>query len=368
MSGTPSPRAERWLVPAWAIFATVNIALMFALPGTETVPFHLVWVSLAVVFGLRPWPLAATYAVLVVMCVLTGLALALHAQNEVIRWEEATEVPLMALLFLVMVWHVRRRIAAGREAERLADSERQMHAVQKRFVRFASHELRTPITVARGYAELIREQQLGPQAAADAGIVLEELDKLERIAARLLTLSRVDEPSARPVPLIDLDALLHRTITRWRPTAQRDWSLRTDAGFVAADAERLEAALDSLLENAVRFTGRGGVIELVGRRDRRDGGGVVIEVRDEGMGIPEDEQAFVFESFRSGRNGGGTGMGLAIVKAVVEAHGGHVSCASRTGLGTTFTMALPAARTATLHPALSSQSVTVPSSHPVLPT
>ena len=253
MSDTASSLVNRWLFPGWVIFAVVNTAAMFALPGQETIPFHFVYISIALVYGFQPWPLRKTYAILGLVAVTTGAALAWHVKNNVIGWEETAEIPLMAVLFLVMVWHVRRRVAATREARRYADSEHKMREMQKRFVRFASHELRTPVTVGRGFAELIRDAQPDSQAAQDAIVVLEELDNLERIAARLLTLAWMDERSAMKPSVVSLSAQLERTVTRWRAAANRDWRLSPTSAVVVADRQRLETALDSLVENAVRY-------------------------------------------------------------------------------------------------------------------
>jgi two-component system, OmpR family, sensor kinase len=338
MSDTALSPVDRWLFPGWAIFAAANTALMFAIPGQETIPFHFVYISMALVYGFQPWPLRRTYAVLGVVAAATGAALAWHVKNNVIGWEETAEIPLMAVLFLVMVWHVRRRVAATREARRHADSEHEMREMQKRFVRFASHELRTPVTVGRGFAELIRDAQPGSQAAQDAIVVLEEFDNLERIAARLLTLARMDEPPTVKPSAGPLNALLERTVTRWRPAANRDWRLRPTSAVVVADRQRIETALDSLIENAVRYTEEGGRIELAAYPDEES---VVIEVRDDGPGIPDEELAYIFESFRSGSARGGTGMGLAIVKAIVEAHGGAVSAQNLAGGGASFRLRLP---------------------------
>jgi len=244
----------------------------------------------------------------------------------------------MAVLFLVMVWHVRRRVAAIREARRYADSEHEMREMQKRFVRFASHELRTPVTVGRGFAELIRDAQPGSQAAQDAIVVLEEFDNLERIAASLLTLARVDERATVKPAVVPLSPLLERTVTRWRPAADRDWRLSPTSAVVVADRQRLETAIDSLVENAVRYTEKGGRIGLAAYPEA---GSVVIEVRDDGPGIPDEELAYVFESFRSGASRGGTGIGLAIVKTIVEAHGGAVSVENLPGGGASFRLRLP---------------------------
>ena len=339
MSDTALSPVNRWLFPAWVAFAAANTAAMFALPGQETIPFHFIYISMALVYGLQPWPLPKTYAVLGLVAATTGLALAWHVKNSVIGWEETTEIPLMAVLFLVMVWHVRRRAAAIREARRYADSEHEMRERQKRFVRFASHELRTPVTVGRGFAELIRDAQPGSQAAQDAVVVLEEFDNLERIAARLLTLARMDEHSTVKPSAVPVGPQLERTVTRWRAAADRDWRLRPTSAVVVADRHRLETALDSLVENAVRYTEDGGVIDLGAYPDEES---VVIEVRDNGPGIPDEELAYIFESFRSGSSRGGTGIGLAIVKTIVEAHGGAVSAENLPGGGAAFRLRLPA--------------------------
>jgi len=345
MSATPSSRVERWLYPGWVAFAVVNIALMFVMPGKETIPFHFVWISLSLVYGLQSWSLGRTYVVLTAVCIVTGVALIRHVQNGVIGWEETTEVPFMSRVFLAMVWHVRRRAAAIAEARALAESERRVRDAQRRFVRFASHDLRTPVTIARGYTELIGSQTALAQVREDVAIVMDELDKLERIASRLLTLAQINEQSSLRPASVDLDALLHRTIKRWHVSANRHWWIDTDAGFVVADAERLEAVLDSLLDNAVRYTEDGG---SVGLYSRRDDGWVIVQVRDDGLGIPADDIGFVFEGFRSGSVRGGTGMGLAIVKAVVDGHGGTVSAENVPGGGALFTIRLPVpARAAT---------------------
>ena len=338
MSDTALSPVNRWLFPGWLIFAAVNTVAMFVLPGQETIPFHFIYISMALVYGLQPWPLGRTYAILGLVAATTGVALAWHVKTGVIGWEETAEIPLMAVLFLVMVWHVRRRAAAIREARRYADSEHEMREMQRRFVRFASHELRTPVTVGRGFAELIRDAQPGSQAAQDAVVVLEEFDNLERIAARLLTLARMDEPATVRPSVVPLNALLERTVTRWRPAANRDWRLRPTSAVVVADRQRLETALDSLVENAVRYTEDGGRITLAAYPDE---GSAVIEVCDDGPGIPDEELPYIFESFRSGVSLGGTGIGLAIVKTIMEAHGGTVSAENLPGGGARFRLRLP---------------------------
>ena len=109
MSAIASPSTNRRLISGWAATALVWAALMFTLPGKETIPFHFIWIGLAVVYGFTRWPARDMVAALVVVATVTGVILVHHAAQGFIGWEETAEVPLMAALFGVMVWHVRRR-------------------------------------------------------------------------------------------------------------------------------------------------------------------------------------------------------------------------------------------------------------------
>lgn len=337
-AGSASLR-ERLLLPAWGVFAAVNAALMYIVVGAETIPFHFVWVSTAVAYGLRPWPLKMMWLTCLAVTVVTGVPLVLRAHKGELDWQEASEIPLMALLFLVMVWHVRRRMAAAADARRLAESEHLARERQRRFVRFASHELRTPITIARGFTEVLARKQQDPADAEDVEVVLDELDKLEGIAARLLALMRSDEESVRAED-VDLAALLERTARRWRAGAPtRHWSVDCPELRVWADPSRLEIAVDSAVENAVRHTEEDGSIVL---RGRIAGGEVFVEVVDDGMGIAPGHLPLVFEQFHSSGPHAGTGLGLAIVRAVAEAHHGRVSAANAPEGGAVISLVLPA--------------------------
>ena len=337
MSGTASAR-DRWLLPGWAVFATVNTALMYQLPGAETIPFHFVWVSTALVYGLRLFTLRATWLTCAVVTVATGIPLILHAAGGFIGWEETSEIPLMALLFLVMVWHVRRRMAATAEACRMAAAEHEARETQRRFVRLASHELRTPVTVARGFTELLRADAGGTEAGEDLDLVLEELDKLEGTVARLLSLARAED-APLDVADIDLADLLRRTARRWSTAApDRRWHVRCEPMWVRVDQARLGVAIDSMLENAVRHTQDGGRIVLCASSSRAQ---VTLSVEDDGIGIAEAELPLVFEGFHSTGPHGGTGLGLAIVKSVAQAHLGSVTAANAPSGGAIVSVVLP---------------------------
>src|SRR3954471_17416429 len=341
MSDTASAR-DGWLLPAWAVFASVNAGLMYVLPGAETIPFHFVWVSTAVAYGLRlrPWSLPVTWATCAVVTVVTGVPLLRHAASGSIGWEETSEIPLMALLFLVMVWHVRRRMAALAAARRMADAEHRAREAQRRFVRLASHELRTPITVARGFTELVCESANSAEVGDDLDVVLEELDKLEGTVARLLRLARAEDA---PLDLVEVNLadLLRQTARRWAPTApRRRFEVDCEEMWMGIDPARLAVAIDSMLENAVRHTRDGGVIRLQAIRDGED---VIFAVADDGSGIDEADLPLVFEGFHSTGPHGGTGLGLAIVKSVAQAHGGAASARNAAGGGAVIQLVLPAA-------------------------
>jgi signal transduction histidine kinase len=263
------------------------------------------------------------------------------------RLDELTEVPLMAAMFVAMVWHAHRRRAAIEETNRLAESEHRLLEGQRGFVRDASHELRTPITVARGHAELIRDSGVNGQVASDAGVVLDELGRLSRLSERLLILTAADDPGFLSETDIEVEPLVVGLMRRWSPTAERRWQVRVAVeGTIYADRERLETALDALMENAVKATDEGSSI-LVGSRG--DGHRLVLEVTDEGRGISAEDLPRIFEPFSKiepdrARKNGGTGLGLSIAKAIVDAHGGSIAVESDEGRGTTFRISLPGFR------------------------
>lgn len=227
--------------------------------------------------------------------------------------------------------------------DRLERSFRQ----QQRFVQDASHELRTPITIARGHLEVVdpaREEPAAVQASLD--LAVDELDRMGRLVERLLVLARAGAiPADRLVP-VDAAAIAADAVARVRTDEDgRHWEIDVEDGLqVPGDRDALTDALVNLLANAQRHTGPDGRIAIVARRD---GASVSIAVVDDGEGIPADMLDSVFDRFTRAdaartRDRGGAGLGLAITRAYVEAHGGTIAVTSEHGHGATFTVRLPA--------------------------
>jgi signal transduction histidine kinase len=326
---------------AWFAFALANLAAMLVWERWETVPFHFIWVSLTIVYGFRVWRPASTALTLGFVAVSTGILIVVDISHGNQEWGELTEVPLMSAMFLAMVWHARRRQDALAIAERHATRLESLLERQERFLHDASHELRTPITIARGQLEVLR--RTGPGDAPELDLTLDELGRMERILERLLLLARADQPDFLEHDEIELDAFLEDVFMRWSEVAPRRWLLgHLAVGSVSADPEQLRIALDALLENAVKYTEPGDEIELSSRAVGRQ---VVVEVRDTGIGVPDDALARIFERFARAdaartRAQGGVGLGLAIVDTIAKAHGGR-SEVRRNGKGSVFALRLP---------------------------
>jgi signal transduction histidine kinase len=337
MRVTDSPPPEPIDI-AWAAFAVANVVAMLMWPEWETIPFHFIWVSLTLLYGFRVWPLRPTAVVLGLVVLVTGVLILDDARQGSQGWGELFEVPLMSAMFLAMVWHGRRRQHAMDELAALA-------ARQERFLHDASHELRTPITIARGHLDVLHAERGDTHELA---IARDELRRMESIVERLLLLAKADQPNFFLLDALEVEPFLEDVFLRWSEIGpRRIWRLGSvAAGTIDADADAVRLALDALIENAIEHTPPDGTIEI---RARASGDFALIEVRDDGNGIPTDALERIFERFGRAdpartRTAGGVGLGLSIVDAIVKAHGG--TCTARSDdRGTMFSLYMPLRRT-----------------------
>jgi len=352
MSAIPSPVPERraatngsfWIEKVWAVFAICNLGAMWALPGSETIPFHFIYLSLVVVYGFRVWPFKPTLLLLGAVTATTGAILLARYFQGVLSIDECAEIVLMPLIFAGQVWHAERRLAAQREVERMAQHERNLLQRQREFLRDVSHAVRTPLTIARGHVELIRADTTMQSVRADADVILHQLDRLANMASRLLTLEQLEGPEALAPSPADLSELVSEFVSRWAVSVPaRRWEVDAQpTGVVMVDVERLELAFDALVENAVKFTKPGDTIRL---GCSSSDGWCIAEVSDSGSGITHEDAPFLFDRFWKRTHPGvrpGNGLGLSVVRAIVEAHGGDVAVRSPDGGGATFTLRMPA--------------------------
>ncbi len=239
-----------------------------------------------------------------------------------------------------------RRLVAETAARRAAQ---EAVAARDDFLAIAGHELRTPLTALLFHADTLARTASGfpPEAAARAVKVARSARRIARLVDELLDVTRI---SAGRLTLeredVDLSEIAREVVVRnAEPAALAGSPLRLEAARPVMgtwDPGRLEQILDALIANALKY-GRGRPIEI---RADEDGGLARLVVRDHGIGIAREDQSRIFERFEraaSARHYGGLGLGLWIVRQVVEAHGGRITVASAPGQGSTFTVELPTA-------------------------
>jgi len=214
-------------------------------------------------------------------------------------------------------------------------------ASQRAFVSDASHELRTPITIVRGHLELLGDD---PEERRETiALVTDELDRMSRFVNDLLLLAKAERQDFLRIEEVELGALTDELLEKATGLGPRTWALEGRAeARIQADRQRLTQAIMGLAQNAVQHTSDGDAVWI---GTGVDDGEVSLWVRDSGPGIPREDQVRVFERFAraaaSRRRSEGAGLGLAIVRAIADAHGGRVSVHSPREGGATFTLEIP---------------------------
>jgi len=254
----------------------------------------------------------------------------------------------------VTVNHMAERLQAlfeelSRETAMLLESmakEQRLEQMRRNFVANASHQLRTPLTSARGFLEALADGTASTDQARRRclGVALEQLSRMQTLIEKLMDLSRFDAGAAHlePEP-VRVGDLVQGAVSTFEPRlGEAGLKLVTEVepGLpdLTVDGTRIAEALGNLIDNAIRVSPAGGTITIAARRD---GAGIRFTVRDQGPGIPDADLEAVWERFYSKGPGAGMGLGLAIVKEIVGAHGGEVFGHNAEGGGAVFGFSLP---------------------------
>jgi two-component system OmpR family sensor kinase len=251
----------------------------------------------------------------------------------------------VVIIALTLIWNHRQK----RHAQAIWEQQRQVSEDRRRFLQRLDHELKNPLTAIRAGLTNIAQQPLDEYAADEVSAVQAQVLRISRLVADLRKLAAL-EITPLETPTVNMAELLTDVVSVLEDQAETEdrrislivpnapWPLPD----VKGDPDLLLLAVHNLLDNAIKFTTPGDTIEIRAFDDDRD---VVIEIADTGPGIPENEIDQVWEELYRGeqaRGIPGSGLGLPLVRAIIEKHGGKVTLRSRPNQGTVFSIRLPA--------------------------
>lgn len=299
---------------------------------------------------LRTWTAVPTALILAVLAAVAGTAaIAVRMTRSLRRLSQATKAVAEGAFREPLPVETKDDIGElARSFNSMAARLREVDEMKEQFYATVSHELRSPLMSMREAARIMEEKTAGPLTVKQdrlVAIIHKGAERLLRLVNVVLDLSRA---SAGPLPLerrwFELERAVARAVDELRPQAeQRGIALRLESGpgasRVFGDEDRIVQVAVNLIANALRFTSAGGLVTV---RLNGTEAEAQIHVEDTGIGIRADLLPVVFDRFRQAHSGrGGTGLGLPIVRAMVEAHGGRVAVESEEGKGSRFTVSLP---------------------------
>ena len=296
------------------------------------------------------WQSAAVFAVLSVVTLLVAGWVGYVVTGRLLRPLEdlraaTAQITVDDLTYRVPVPEERDEIGAlARNFNRMLARIQEGFAEQRRFMSDVGHELRTPLTIVRGTLETTDVEDV-EDVRESRDIALDELDRMGRVVGDLSELAASTRPDYVRPKRMDLGAFARSAFARIEHIAEREWILgHVVEGTVDADEQRLAQAVVQLAANAVRYSEEGSRVRFgVDRVLGADGPEIHVSVQDEGIGIAPENQRSIFERFTrvDGDRGSGSGLGLPIVQAIAEGHGGVVRLRSELGQGSTFTVVIP---------------------------
>ena len=217
---------------------------------------------------------------------------------------------------------------------------------QRRLINDVGHELKTPLTIIRGHLELL-DARNPDEVAATRALAIDELDRMSTLVSEISLLAEARAPRFVKPTEVDVESFIAGVASKARALdPAREWRLESAAsGIASVDAHRITQAWLQLAGNAVKYSTPGAPITLTTARvEARTGAWLQLGVRDEGPGIPPDAHERIFERFgrlESSRGTEGSGLGLSIVAAITDAHGGTIGLTSASGAGSTFEIRIP---------------------------
>jgi len=225
----------------------------------------------------------------------------------------------------------------------MLDRLEKLFRAQQRFIADISHELRSPLTTIRGNVDLLRRMNCVDPPSLDA--IQAESERMTRLVGDLLLLAQADAGQPIHRERVELDTVMLEVFRQVRPLAEGIELVigEEDQATILGDPDRIKQLLLNLVDNAIKYTPKGGQVTLGLRRAE---GWAALSVADTGVGIPAEDLPHIFERFyrvdkARSRAAGGTGLGLSIAQWIVQAHGGRIDAQSEPGKGTTFTVWLP---------------------------
>lgn len=246
------------------------------------------------------------------------------------------------------------------ELKKINERLRQIQAMKNKFIAITSHELRTPVTHIKSYLDFLTENGFSEEQKRDfLDIIHSSVEDLENIVMDMYNIAQIDSDVLRlDESPVNLNELIHRVVKEYKiDIARRRLTVKVKGcerlPIIVGDRFKLKRAIAELLQNAIKYTPDGGSIQIKAGEVEDY---LTIAVTDTGIGIPKEELGNIFEKFyevqdsnhhstsKTGFMGGGMGIGLTLVKGVIEAHGGRVKAESEPGKGSTFTLYLPLTR------------------------
>jgi signal transduction histidine kinase len=275
--------------------------------------------------------------------------------HEIDAFSKSDEHLLQALGSQVAISLERIRLLDGAQqrADELANTlkqQEQLARLRDEFIQNVSHEFRTPLSIVSGYTEILNSGEFGPLPDAykqPVGIIAKRVSLLSKLVEDLTSLLdlQAHKGDFTKVRMADVIQPMYAGFRTRALTDRVEFNMQMEEGLPSIHGEEtlLRKAIDNLVDNAIKFTPPDGQVHI---RIAAENGSVILEVRDTGIGIPADELDRVFERFyqvdgSSTRRFGGTGLGLALVKEIVELHGGEISVNSEVGKGSTFQIRFP---------------------------